>query len=67
MRIARLYRRKRFTPFLQNWTTTFFITLTLASINCADPSHFLLFWMRSWLIAGVISNVFSFLIFPGKK
>jgi hypothetical protein len=48
---------------LRNCTATFFITLVLAGINCSDKSVFVFFWMRSWLVAGLISNFFSFIIF----
>ena len=67
MRIAGLYSRKSKILVLQNLTTTFFITLTLASLNCADKSVFLFFWMRSWMVAGLISNFFSFVVFSKNK
>lgn len=44
----------------KNLFITFFITLTLAFINCTDMSKFLFFWMRSWIVAGLIANFFSF-------
>ncbi|OXB03155.1 hypothetical protein B0A72_15405 [Flavobacterium pectinovorum] len=67
MKMVRFQNKKYLIPVLQNLTTTFFITFTLASINCTNKSAFLFFWMRSWLVAGLISNLFSLFIFYNKK
>ena len=48
---------------VRNCIVTLFITLVLAGINCNNKSVFLFFWMRSWLVASLISNAFSFIIF----
>jgi hypothetical protein len=35
--------------------TTFFVTITLVSINVGFTERFLFVWLRSWLIAFVIA------------
>jgi hypothetical protein len=49
-----------------NCITTMFITLTLTYININEDNDFLSTWLKSWLIASIISNIFSIFIF-GKS
>jgi len=55
--------RNNLVSVLRNLITTFFITLTLAWLNYNNNPNFLAIWLRSWLIAGLISNLFSLVIY----
>ncbi|MFL9831679.1 DUF2798 domain-containing protein [Flavobacterium sp. ST-87] len=59
--------RKVILKILKNLTTAFLITLILAFINYSDNTDFIFSWMRSWVVASLISNFLTFFIFSDKK
>jgi hypothetical protein len=66
MKVQEVFKSNSLEKFLKNMLTTFFITLTLACINFGSNANFLYLWMRSWGVAALISNSFTFFIFPNK-
>ncbi|MGM8363640.1 hypothetical protein ACSV4D_17130 [Flavobacterium sp. ARAG 55.4] len=59
--------RKVILKNLKNLTAAFLITLILAFINYSDNTDFIFSWMRSWVVASLISNFLTFFIFSDKK
>ncbi|MHC0447813.1 DUF2798 domain-containing protein [Flavobacterium sp. DG2-3] len=67
MQVKEVIIKKSFRKILKNLITTFFITLTLAYTNYGESNNFIFLWMRSWVIAALISNLFSIFIFSNKN